>query len=597
MANSPALDAEGVVRVSLFSEGAALSESVQFVSVTVNRAINRVPTARLVILDGDMPDKTFPISDTNDFKPGAAIKISAGYGDGEDTIFEGIVIKHAVQISGQNESRLVIECRDKAVKMTVGRKNANYVDKKDSDIISTLVGNAAGLTADVAATTVEHKELVQYYCSDWDFMLARADANGLLVIATDGTVAVKAPATSAEPTLKVTYGIDLIEFNAEIDARTQYTSAQAVSWDMKTQAAITGTDASPPTLNAQGDLTSATLAEVLGLASYRMQTAAPTTKEALTEWAKAQQLKSGLARIQGSMSFQGSAKATVGGLIELEGVGTRFSGKVFVSGVTHEIREGDWVTEAHFGLSPQWFTEQPDVTAPRAAGLLPAVEGLQVGVVMKLDGDPESEQRIQVSVPVMQAETEGVWARLLQFHGSNTFGSFFVPEVGDEVVLGYFNNDPSHPVILGSLYSSKQVPPYALEAENNTKAIVTRCKSKIEFNEKDKIITITTPGNNKIVLSDKDKSILLQDQNNNKVELNSSGITLDSPKDIKISAKGGITLDAVNAITITSKADVKSAGLNVNCEAKVGFVAKGNASAELSAAGQTVVKGAMVMIN
>jgi len=265
--------------------------------------------------------------------------------------------------------------------------------------------------------------------------------------------------------------------------------------------------------------------------------------------------------------------------------------------VTHEIGDGDWVTEVQFGLSPQWFTEQSDVTAPRAAGLLPAVEGLQTGVVMKLDGDPDSEQRIQVSVPVMQAETEGVWARLLQFHGSNGFGAFFLPEVGDEVVLGYFNNDPSHPVILGSLYSSKQVPPYALAAENNTKAIVTRCKSKIEFDEDKKVITITTPGNNKIVISDDGKSILLQDQNNNKVELNPSGITLDSPKDIKLTAKGGITLDAVNAISFTSKADVKSAGLNISNEAQVGFTAKGNASAELSAAGQTVVKGAMVMIN
>ena len=50
-------------------------------------------------------------------------------------------------------------------------------------------------------------------------------------------------------------------------------------------------------------------------------------------------------------------------------------------------------------------------------------------------------------------------------------------------------------------------------------------------------------------------------------------------------------------MTITSKADVKIDGLNVNCEAKVGLVAKGAASAELSASGQTTVKGAMVMIN
>jgi Rhs element Vgr protein len=595
MATSPDSDAEGVVRVSLYSEGNSLA-AVRIISVTIHRAINRVPSARIELVDGDMPTKEFPLSDSADFKPGAAIKIAAGYGDDEEAIFEGVVVKHSIQITGDNDSRLVIECRDKAVKMTVGRKNANYVDKLDSDLISTLIGNH-GLTASVTATSIQHKELVQYYSSDWDYMLARADANGLVVIATDGTVAVKAPDTSTAAALKVTWGMDLMEFHAEMDARTQYASAKAVSWDMKNQQALVGSDASPPTLNTQGDLTQATLSEVVGLASYRLQTAAPVTQEVLTAWAKAQQLKSGLSRIRGDMRFQGSAKAKPGTLIEVEGVGTRYSGSVYVSAVRHEIVDGDWTTEATFGLAPQWITEQPDVTAPPAAGLVPGIEGLQTGVVMKLDADPENEHRVQVSVPVMQAETDGVWARLLQFHGSNAFGSFFVPEVGDEVVLGYFNNDPAHPVILGSLYSSKHAPPYTLEAANNTKAIVTRCKSKIEFDEEKKIITVTTPGNNKIVLSDDGKSILLQDQNSNKVELNSSGITLDSPKDIKITAKGGITLDAVNAIKLTSKADVKIAGLNVAAEAQVGLTAKGNANAELSAAGQTVVKGAMVMIN
>ncbi|KQV85603.1 type VI secretion system tip protein VgrG [Rhizobacter sp. Root1221] len=596
MANSPELDAEGVVRVTLFSDGTALSESVRFMSLTVTREVNRVPTARLVISDGDMAGQEFPVSDTGDFKPGAAIKINAGYGDDEETLFEGVVIKHAIQITGDNDARLVVECRDQVVRMTVGRKNANYIDKTDSDVIGALVA-AHALGADVDATPIQNKELVQFYCSDWDFMLSRAEANGLLVIATDGSVSVKAPATDTDAVLKVTYGKDLMEFHAELDARTQFATAQAVSWDMKTQAAILGAEAAPPTLNAHGDLDSATLAKVAGLASYRLQTAAPTTKEVLTQWARSQQLKSGLARVRGHMRFQGSAKAVPGGVIELEGVGKRFSGKVFASGVIHRIADGDWVTEVQFGLAPQWFTEQPDVTAPRAAGLVPAVEGLQVGVVMKLDGDPDSENRVQVSLPVMQAATEGVWARLLQFHGSSGFGSFFVPEVGDEVVLGYFNNDPSHPVILGSLYSSKRAPPYALEAKNNTKAIVTRCQSKIEFNEEDKVITVLTPGNNKIVISDKEKSILLQDQNDNRIELNPGGITLSSPKDIKLSAKGGITLDAINAIGVTSKADVKSTGLNIACEAQVGFIGKGNATAELSAAGQTVVKGAMVMIN
>jgi Rhs element Vgr protein len=596
MAESPNLNAEGVLRVSVTSNGNALPETTHLVSVHIDRVVNSIPSAKIIIADGEMSAQLFPVSDSADFAPGAKIAISAGYGDSEQVIFKGIVVKHAVKITGENYSRLVVECRDTAVKMTIGRKNANYVDKKDSDIIATLIG-AYGLTADAEATSVQYKELVQYYCSDWDFMLSRAEANGQLVIVTDGTVAVQAPKTSAAAVLAVTYGDDLMEFHAEMDARSQFNSTQAVSWDPKTQAVMLGTAAKPTTLNKQGDLTSETLAKVIGLSSLDMQTAATQTKDALGKWASAQQVKSGLARIRGSMKFQGSALAKVGSLITLKGVGARYSGDVFVSAIHHELIDGNWVTEAQFGVSLAWFTERTDVVAPPAAGFLPGVEGLQIGVVMKLDSDPEGEQRVQVSTPVMRPSADGVWARLTKFYASDGFGSFFIPEIGDEVVLGYLNNDPSHPIILGSLYSSKRKPPYELTAKNNLKAIVTRCKSKIEFNEEDKVITITTPGGNKLIFSDTGKSILMQDQNNNKLELNTSGITMDSPKDISITAKGTITLDAIGTVSITSKADVKSSGLNVNCEGQVGFVGKGAATAELSAAGQTTVKGAMVMIN
>ena len=141
------------------------------------------------------------------------------------------------------------------------------------------------------------------------------------------------------------------------------------------------------------------------------------------------------------------------------------------------------------------------------------------------------------------------------------------------------------------------MPPYELTADNFTKAIVTKSQLKIEFDDDRKITTIITPGGNQAVLSDDEKSILLQDQNGNKVELSPDGIVLDSPKDISVTAKGKSTIDATGEVAMSSKADVSVKGMNVNHEANVGFAAKGNATAELSASGQTTVKGAMVMIN
>ena len=159
------------------------------------------------------------------------------------------------------------------------------------------------------------------------------------------------------------------------------------------------------------------------------------------------------------------------------------------------------------------------------------------------------------------------------------------------------NQDPGHPVILGSIYGDKHKPPYEYEAKNNTKAIVTREKMRIEFDEEKKVITVSTPGKNMVEINDDGKYIRLTDQHKNEVKMDSGGITLTSSKDITMKAKGNINMDATMKLNGTAKQDVSLEGLNVKVQAKVGASVKGNATAELSASGQTIVKGAMVMIN
>jgi len=595
MAASPMADSSGPLSFIITCDGQAKADTVAVVSIKTRHGANRIPSAIITIVDGDMPNATFPVSDDGAFKPGAVIVISAGYDSVVKPIFTGVVVKHALKVEGENEARLVIECRDKALAMTVGRRNANYVNQKDSDIISTLLGSY-GLAPTVDVTEVTWKELVQYYVSDWDYMMARAEANGLMVTVDAGAVSVKAPDASTAAVLTLTYGKDVISFEAEMDARSQLSQVTGTSWDLATQAVVKKT-AKPVALGAQGEITSDTLAEVLGVADFPLQTAATMESAALTAWAKAQQTKAALSRIRGRVSFQGSALVKPGLVLELTAAGKHFNGSILATQVTHTLSDGNWVTEVEFGMPAYWFTEEYQVQAPQAAGLTGAINGLHVGVVKKLDADPEGQYKIQVSVPLMSAATDGVWARFASFYGSLGFGAFIIPEIGDEVVLGFFNNDPSCPVILGSLYSSKRTPPYELTAENNFKALVTRSKLKMEFDDDKKIITLITPGNNKVVISDDAKSITLQDQNSNKVELSPSGILLDSPKDITISAKGKVAITAVQNVEVTAQMDVKVTGLNINHSANVGFAAKGAATAELSAAGQTTVKGALVMIN
>ena len=598
MPSSPLNASDGVLRSSVKSAGQPIPNGIEIISLHISRSVGTVPTARLVVADGDMPSGAWPVADGKTFEPGSLISIAAGYGEDEQVVFEGIVVKLGTRIGSANDSRLVIDCCHRAKQMTIGHRNANHANRTDGEIIEDIV-RSHGLDASVDATGRTHGGSTQYSCSDWDFILARAEVNGLLVIAEDEgqRVLVQEPRIASTPALCVSWGLDLLEFEADVDACSQLQSVQAAAWDPASQAVRHGTAQAPQALNAQGDLDSKTLAGVLGLDTFRLQTSAPLQQDELTAWSKAQQVKAGLSRIRGRMKFQGSGLARVGSLIEVTGVGSRFNGNVFVAAVDHEIADGNWFTTVEFGLAADRFGERPGAVAAAASGRLPAADGLQIGVVVQLEGDPAGEGRIQIQLPVLEARAPAVWARLSQFQASNGFGAFFLPEVGDEVVVGFFDRDPSHPVVLGSLYSSHNRPAYAPTAHNDTKALVTRCGHRIEFDEKDKVLTVTTSAKNRVVLSDQDRSVRLDDQNDNSVELHSGGITIETQKDLRITAKGTVSIQAVGAVSIGSQADVTCSGLNVLCEAQVGFSGKGSATAELSAAGQTTVKGAIVMIN
>jgi type VI secretion system secreted protein VgrG len=235
----------------------------------------------------------------------------------------------------------------------------------------------------------------------------------------------------------------------------------------------------------------------------------------------------------------------------------------------------------------------PDYTNPNA---IPYCE--TQSAIVKENNDPDKLGRVRVNFFWQENNLLSPWLRLVNAYSGAERGFYFIPEIGDEVLVGFEGGNAEKPYVFGSFYHGKSKPPAAWpNADNSFKGILTKSKLKIEFDEKKKQTTIETPGGNKAVLSDEDKSIILHDQNQNKVELTANGISMESMKDIKITSKAKVTIEGLAGVDISSKADAKITGLNVNLTANVGFKAQGTATAEISAAGQTTVKGAMVMIN
>ena len=167
---SPITTDMGTPSFSVLVDGEDVGAKYAIKSISVSKEINKVSKAKIIIMDGDPAEQTFEGSASNDFDPNKSVSIKMGYDQVENEVFSGIITGQSLNVKFKT-SELVVNCMDKAFQLALTRKTTNFVKKKDSDVISEIITDY-GLTKSVTATTFEHPNLVQYNCSDWDFILA-----------------------------------------------------------------------------------------------------------------------------------------------------------------------------------------------------------------------------------------------------------------------------------------------------------------------------------------------------------------------------------------------------------------------------------------
>lgn len=566
----------GLVTFKLLVEG---QEIPSVKSIVVEKGINKIPYAQIIVLDGKASEQDFELSSKEDILvPGKKIEITSGYYSEEETIFKGIIIKHRIKVS-EKLSYLILDCKDEVVKMTLGRKSAFFYDNADSDVIEILLDNN-DFSGSVEATNTVHKELVQYRASDWDFMLTRAQVNGKLCVVDDGEITIAEPDFKGAAVETIAYGSSIYEFEGEIDARDQFSTVTSSSWNSSDQELVKVVSQDPG-VALNGDMTSSDLADIFNIEKLEQCHGGNLTQDELQDWSNAKLLYQQLAKTRGRVKFQGIAKVKPNTCLNIEGVGSRFNGKIYVSNIRHEIADGNWFVEAEFGLSTRWFSEVYNVTEMPGAGIIPAISGLHIGIVTQLESDPEGEDRVLVQIPIINNEEQGIWARVATLDAGENRGTFFRPEIEDEVIIGFINDDPNDAVILGMLHSSSKPAPLVAQDDNHEKGLVTRSDMKMIFNDDKISYVLETPIGKKVTLDEDAGIVKLEDEHSNIMTFNDSGITIESAGDINIKASGDINME----------------GVNVNVKAQSSLKTEGASGAEISSGGNTVVKGSLVQIN
>lgn len=170
--------------------------------------------------------------------------------------------------------------------------------------------------------------------------------------------------------------------------------------------------------------------------------------------------------------------------------------------------------------------------------------------------DPDGQGRVKVALP-WSPDPGGAryeaWARVATLMAGSNRGSWFIPDVDDEVLIAFESGSPARPYVLGGLWNGRDNPPASMDGGGRNEKKVLRSRSGVKVTLDDasgtEKLILETPAGQKITLADGPGSISIEDSNGNSIKLESSCVT--------VTASAKVT---VNAPTV----DVSAGSVNVN---------------------------------
>jgi len=427
--------------------------------------------------------------------------------------FVGLVTEIQLENSVDGINIVRVIAKSPTVSMDGAKCNAFFHDQGASDIISSIIGNYQITKGTVDSTSGQYEFNVQKGESDYEYLMRLATAKGLFAFY-DGSEfrAVKAAAKSSE-TEELIWRETLGAFTVGLGttppnyASTSYNYVQSKSFtqdseSLSSAASISGVASVVPDASK----------EIFPKSSY-IEKGAVDDAQSLDESLKVNQsiALGGMVRCSGQSIVPAVA---IGHCIKITGM-DQFDSQYWVTELKHVFDEG--------GKYHNEFVCSPvDTAAPQYKAKRKPATSLQSAVVVD-NNDPDGLGRIKVKFHWLDG-SETCWLRVVSPHAGNGHGWVSLPEIDDEVLVGFENGNPNYPVALGSLYTKDNAPPDdSKDSDNNVKMFITKGGNVFSIGD--------AGGSEAITLSQGDNSLVL---------------SLDGPK-ITIESKGGdISIKAAN---------------------------------------------------
>jgi len=395
-----------------------------------------------------------------------------------------------------------------------------------------------GLTPKIGQTTEVYPYLLQANQTNLEFLRARANALGFRLYV-EGNALHFEPPQAGSRTVNLEWGKDMFEFHPRLTTVDQVSGVTVRGWDPSKKQAIVGQAQNGTTAPQVGQSKNggALVNSAFGIQAQAMVTDQPVrTQTAADQQAKAVADVRAGRFIEADASAAGNPAIVAGVSVQLTAVGDRFKGTYVVTGATH-------VYSAAAGYTTQ-FTVSGCEPATLLSVLSPErqdrrMPGVVIGIVTD-NTDPDGLGRVKVKYPSLSDSNASDWARLVILGAGNQRGFEVVPEVNDEVLVGFELGDVNYPYVLGGLWNGVDAPP----TKSNEFVSGGKVQKRIIRSRTGHVITLDD--------SDNGGGVTVVDSKGNKIELNSqdNSLTIEVKGDATIKAQGNLTLEATKAVSI-----------------------------------------------
>jgi phage protein D/phage baseplate assembly protein gpV len=511
--------------------------------ITVENSLH-MPDAATIILN----DPGLKWIDDPALAPGKPIEISASpseaAGSQAKPIFDGEIVGLEPEF-GAATHKLTIRAFDRLHRLARGRQVRSFQNVTDSDVARRFAAEV-GLQADIEPTRQVHAYLFQNNQTNLEFLRERAIALGYALYVLGKKLCFKALSPTPH-VVNLRWGDSLSEFRPRMTTIDQISSVMVRGWDPRTRKEIVG-EVTPG--KGMRDIGQRQGGDAVAMEAFSIDARLLVSAPPLYDQIEADQLAKAVAArraerfIEAEGTCGGNPEIVAGVSLKIEALGDKFSGSYFVTSATHRYGVADGFTTS-FSISGQTPSTLLGLLRERERAATPP--GLVIGVVTD-NQDPEGWGRVKVKYPWLSPDHASDWARVVAPGAGADRGIEFLPEIDDEVLVGFEMGDIGHPYVLGGLWNGQDAPP-----QKSSDAIAG---GKVQ-----KRIVRSRAGH-QVVLDDSDGggSITIADKNGNTIALDTATNALS----MKVS--GDITLDAGGQITIkgAGPVTVKGAVINLN---------------------------------